>query len=436
MAHRDGAPRAADTVTSPTGATPAEAGTVDAAATAEAQNLTATGGPAVPVTAPQPVPETVPPSAAAEAAEAEPTGRRARLPRPSSARTPSFGLSLAAIRQRNASSSEGTAELRRSLADKEAQTNELREALDALRRTLDDTAPPSRPAEEPPATGGRRRRGLLLLVAVLALVALAGTFLLTRGDGGAVVADPLPAPSTQAPSPSVAASSAPVATSAPDVTPAPSSAPAPAVTTTPLPWRDGPVLDPPGIPTTGPGIDAPGTDVTVAIDPDLKHIDVYERAVFPAARPSVSLVLPDVASWGTTLTGFDPVVENLQVELDGRAVRPRQEAAGWFAIPPAGQQVTRVVLRYRVSGTFVNLNGAGSVRRTIGVPSFTSSGSSESADPVRIRIDDPRVLNLNCLSAAAGTTICADRAGTTWTATLPSDASPVAIAVADVKPLR
>lgn len=435
MAHRDGAQRAADTVTSPTGATPAEAGAVDAAATAEAHDLTATGGPAVPVTAPQPVPETVPPSAA-EVAEAEPTGRRSRLPRPSSARTPSFGLSLAAIRQRNASSSEGTAELRRSLADKEAQTNELREALDALRRTLDDTTPPNRPADEPPATGGRRRRGLLLLVAALAVVALAGTFLLTRGGDGAVVADPSPTASAQAPSPSATGSSAPVATSSAPVPPAPSSAPAPAVSTTPLPWRDGPVLVPPGIPSTGPGIDAPGTDVTVAIDRDLQHIDVYERAVFSAARPSVSLVLPDVASWGTTLTGFKPVVEDLQVELDDRAVRPRQEAGGWFAIPPAGQQVTRVVLRYRVSGTFVNLNGAGSIRRTIGVPSFTSRASSESADPVVIRIGDPRVLNLNCLSAAAGTTICADREGTTWTARLPSDASPVAIVVADVEPLR
>ena len=202
-----------------------------------------------------------------------------------------------------------------------------------------------------------------------------------------------------------------------------------------MPWRGQTLLTPPAAPTTGPGVDAPGTDLTVAIDADLKHVDVFERAVFTAPQSAVTLALPPATAWGEGLADAEPVVSDLQVVLDGVAVKPSRTDAGWYALPAAGGTVTKVELRYRVAGTIVKYAGSKPGRRSIGVPAFTGQGSLDASAPVHVTVDDPRVENVYCLTAQTGTGVCADGGTDGLTATLGTGDSPVVLLQADLVPL-
>ena len=427
MAHRDGATGAADTV-DPKGSTRDDAG--EDAVTAQDPQQPAGDGEQAADGATAAVGDSA--DAPDSPAEAEPTsggsGRKHRLPRPATSRTPAFGLSLGAIRQRASGGDEDTAALRRNLADKEAQTAELREALDALRQALDDTTPPKGPDAVPPA-GPRRRRGPLLgLLALLAVVVVVVVAVVaTRGSDGTGTATP---PSTVSPTAPASASTG----TGPATTPTSSASSAPAVATTPMAWRGQSLTTPPAAPTAGPGVDAPGTDLTVAIDADLKHVDVFERVVFREPKTALTLALPPATAWGASLAGAAPVVSDLQVLVDGVAVRPQRRDAGWFALPPNGSTVTKVELRYRVAGTIVAYAASRPDRRSIGVPSFTGQESFDAAAPMHVTVDDPRVENLYCLSAQGGTEICA-AGGTDGLSATRTAGSPVVLLQADLVPL-
>lgn len=444
MAHRDGATGAADTV-DPTGTARDDAGE-DAVTAQGPQEHAGDGEPADGATASvgdstdqAASPDAPPAAASAASAEAEAaaggTGRKHRLPRPATGRTPAFGLSLGAIRQRAAGGDEDTAALRRNLADKEAQTAELREALDALRQALDDTTPPKGP-DAVPAAASRRRGPLLGLLALLAVVVVVVVAVATRGGGSGTATPPSASPSASAPPSSArpSASATQPAASPSASAPTASASSAPAVATTPMAWRGQSLLTPPAAPSTGPGVDSPGTDLTVAIDADLEHVDVFERVVFDAPRTTLTLALPPATAWGSSLAGAAPVVSDLQVVIDDVAVRPQRRDAGWFALPPNGSTVTKVELRYRVAGTIVNYEGSKPARRSIGVPSFTGQGSFDASLPLHVTVDDPRVQNLFCLSAEGVTGICA-AGGTDGLSANLTGGSPVVLLQADLVPL-
>ena len=470
MAKRDGAARAAETVADPgrtgpsdgdlafgaSGSPTATSAAAAAPAASPATGAEVTDPPAEPAGSTgddAPADEAPPEAAAAARTEVPatgrasgPQGRRGRFPRPSGPRTPTFGLSLAAIRgTRPPASTEGTEELRRSLADTEAQTNELRVALEALRRTLDDTThgrpPPPAEPERP-----RRRRTVLLLALGAALVAVAVAVALVITRGATVTAVPAPSASASAPVAPSATVSAPAPTAAPSVSPSASAAPsvsasvAPSVTTRPLPWRGGPVLVPPGVPASGPGVTTPGTDVTFAIDDDLLHVDVYEQAVLAEPTDVVTVALPPLDQWSGALAGaagpVTPTVEDLQIEIDGVPQRVQERGDGWFALPPTGSSATKVVLRYRLSGVAVRYAGSpNDRRRTVAVPPLTARGSLDASLPVTLRIDDPRVLTMTCTTATGNTVLCGDQPGSTMTGTIPAGAAPAAFFLVDLRRL-
>lgn len=373
-----------------------------------------------------------------EAAEPVVTGRRGRLSRPPGPRTPAFGLSLAAIRAPRSRAAAGdTEELRRSLAHTEAEANELREALDALRQALDDTTvagPASQPSPPP-----RRRRGALLLAAGAGAAALVvvGALVLTGGDETAPSAA-APAATVSTPAP-IASSPAPAASSPAPSSPAPSTSPSavPTLTTRPMDWPGGPVTAPPGLPATGPGVDAPGTDVTFAIGDDLRSVDVYEQVYLSAPSEQVGLGLPATSSWPQALAAAEPAVEQLQVEVDGRAVTPRTASGGWFALAPSGSSATRVVLRYKLTGTIVDLgdNPQSPDRRLVAVPGLTARTSTEAGAPVRYRITDPRVQGMFCVTPQRALALCSATSAGTVSATLPADGAPLVVLQADLRAL-
>ncbi len=452
MAKRDGAAGAAETVADPADAGPPDGDLALGAGSSPAGGAVDTPGPpAEPVTRDGAAAADEPPAAGAlPGAVQEPVavpavagvgaasqGRRAgRFPRPSGPRTPTFGISLAAIRgPRPVARTEGTEELRRSLADTEAQTNELREALDALRQALDHTSP-ARTAPAEPERPRRRPALILALAASLVAVVVVVALVLSRGDD-TVTASPSPAPSATASSPSASPSApSPSASAAPSVT----ASATPALTTTPLPWRGGPVIVPPGVPESGPGITAPGTDVTLAIDDDLRHFDVYEQAVLAEPADAVTVSLPPVTLWSGALDGaaeeVRPAVEDLQIEIDGVPVRVQERGEGWFALPPSGSRATKVVLRYRLSGVAVGYAGSpNAARRTVAVPPLTARASLEDSLPVTLRVDDPRVRTMSCTTAAENTVLCGGQQGSTTIGTIPTGAAPAAFFLVDLRAL-
>jgi hypothetical protein len=356
--------------------------------------------------APEPVDDGAPANAATG------TGRRARR-WPPGPRTPSFGLSLSAIRGSRPAAAEGTERLRRSLADQEAQTNELREALDALRQALDDTTPVRADAGGPPR---RRRRGLVVAgIAGAAVVGIvAGAVVL--GDDGDVTTAP------------VAPSAAPSAPSS-----VPSAAPSGA--TSPMDWRGGPVDRPPGLVSSGPGVTTPGTDVTAAIDDDLVSVDVYERVRLATPAPQLRLSLPATSAWPGDLARLRPQVTQLQVEVDGSPAQAREADGGWLVVAPPAATIADVVLRYKVTGVMANFDDGPGVRRLVAIPSLTGRTSLDAGLPVTTRVTDPRIEDAFCITADARWDLCASEADGTFTMPVPAGGSPVGILQADVRPL-
>ncbi len=303
-------------------------------------------------------------------------------------------------------SPEETAALRASLADSEAQTHALRAELDQLRHDLESgvSLAPAAPA------GPRRRTATRALtaaaVAGLATIGLA-VALVAGHDGSAGTTPTGPAPSGPAggaPAPGGGAVQAPLAT--PD----------------PLPWPGGAVSVPAGLPAAGPGIDAPGSDVTVAADPDQVHLDVYEQVVIPLPRPAQLQLAPAL------LTGLKPPlgtaalsVQDLQAEVDGRRgeLLPSGPANAWTLTLPAGATPARVVLRYRVTGAFVRQEPAPRGRVTVVLAPLSAPAELAAGMPVELRYLGAGVTAMTCPQAVQNLQLCGSPAGTSWQARLP-----------------
>jgi hypothetical protein len=175
-------------------------------------------------------------------------------------------------------------------------------------------------------------------------------------------------------------------------------------------------------------VDAPGSDVAVAIDPDQRHLDVFERVAFPA--PGVSRLefdTPDVSELTRTLGRRSvPVVEDLQVQLGDRVV-PVTDAGGGrlTAQVPDGRPVRTAVLRYRLDGALFQAPNS-PARRYYGVVTPLAAGTSLGAGrPVQVRVVGGDVRNVTCPLASAP--LCGQPQGSAWTARLPSGSGPVVL---------
>jgi hypothetical protein len=342
--------------------------------------------------------------------------------------------------------------------DQAADAGELREALSALRATLEgrppapstrapvtsapagsaDVAdaeappPPSSAADvdaasASPAQPARRTipRPALVAGAVVVLAALVALAL--RGGPGADRAAPVPSASASssasaASSTSGSAQPSPSGAGSATATPPPS----PHLATHPLPWPGGAVLQPPGLATGGPGANVPGLELTAALDPDGRHVDVYERLLL---RPGITSLVLSQADPGVPALRLAAGVRDLQVELDGRPVQPRTTGASWQVASPDGGPVTRAVLRYRLSDVFVRRAPAPPGRYTLVLRPLGAPAVLAARDPVVVRIDDARVGTVTCPTSRQP--LCGSVAGRLHTATLPADATAVVLAQVD-----
>jgi len=353
---------------------PADAAAADATPSAAADP---------PPTDPPPAdPEPADPAAVAPgAATGRPAARPSRRPNLGRGSGSAQGTPVTVVRRPAVE----TAALRESLADQEAQTAQLREALDELRQSLAAESLPPPPAPGRPR-GRRRLLWLLaaLVVAVLLAVAVAGVVnARTGGDEPAVVA------------------ASPIRPSAVPTGPTDGG-----VAATPLPWPGGPVLDPPGLATTGPGVDAPGADVMIAVDADRRHVNVYERLRFSTGVSSLALkpaALPAMAPAGRL--GTRPVPQDVQVQFGETPVPVTTTPGGSFvATVPGGGTATGAVLRYRLDRALYVLPGTPRPDRFSGVIALLGAVPVLAAgNPVRFRLDQTGVQSITCPGAPAAT---------------------------------
>jgi hypothetical protein len=310
---------------------------------------------------------------------------------------------------------DSTAALRESLDAKEAEAQDLRASIEQLRQELDveRTVPPSAGGGGAgvattdaygEAESSRRRPWWMLMLgaAVVALLLLLVASRFGAGSPGTTAANP-----GSSARPSGAASVEPSAAAPAAVTASSGTK------TSPMAWPGGvPVLVPPDLPTTGPGLDAPGAHVTFALDDDGRSFDSYEqlKREAPTTEP-LFLTLPSLPRTP------QPAVAGLQVELDGVAVPPAANPdGGWIVTSPGNKPYTTAVIRYRLtSATVVSRPGRGD--------SVVVALSGQSASKITFHTSDKRVILMSCQLANSGEELdpsCQQVSGTDRSATIDS----------------
>lgn len=312
-----------------------------------------------------------------------------------------------------------SSDLHATLANQEASAAELRQDLDDLRRTL-DAAPAARsgssrrPFRSSPVVAGAT--ALALAVALAAVVAVG---LAERPTGsGSPAGAPASVPTSAAPYPSVTTSGPSAATTTP-----PRSTPR----ASPLPnWPGRSVPQPSGLPARGVGADQSGTELTAAVVGD-RSVAVYERAVLTPG--GTTLVLHPAGSPGLarSLDAPPPAVQDLRAEVNGRPVAVTRTASGWSVPSPGGTKAARLTLRYQLTGALVRREPAPPGRYTLVLTPLAPSAGDGADRAVVVRISDPRVDELYC--PAAANQLCGRVDGDLHTATVPSGASPVVVAL-------
>ncbi len=186
-----------------------------------------------------------------------------------------------------------SAHIHESLDAHEAQAAELRRELDDLRRTLEPTDPGAVGGSHRRPKPSRRVRVLRVLVVLVVLAVAVGLALLLR-HRAAPAAAPAGAPAPSA-APSTTTSAAPGAAASVAGSAVPSTVASTVAGADLPPWPGRSVAQPPGLPATGPGADRPGSEITVALDPDRRHVEVYERAVLTPGAGPIALRPADAA---------------------------------------------------------------------------------------------------------------------------------------------
>jgi hypothetical protein len=192
-------------------------------------------------------------------------------------------------------------------------------------------------------------------------------------------------------------------------------------------WPGGAVLEPPGLTSTGPGATSPGLDLVAALDPDRTHVDVYERLLLRPGATTLDLAPAELGGLGPSLGIPADTVRDLQIELDGHAVRPARHGSGWHVTAPDGAGITRAVLRYRLTGVVLRQEPAPPGRVTIVLRPLGAAAMLAAHDPVTVRVEGPGVGTLTCPTSRSRL-LCGAPAGDAGLAMLPADATAVVLA--------
>jgi hypothetical protein len=323
---------------------------------------------------------------------------------------------------------------------REVRADELRDALYRLRTSLEGR--PAATGGAVPDQSGRRAPSVrAVLLACAAVLAVAGLAVVAAAAGTArretarreTVSAPPPSASSAPATPTPAAGTPSAITPISSAVPTPGSpnpsrwpSPSPGLTTRPQPWPGGAVLQPPGLPASGPGATAPGLELTAALDPDGRHVDVYERLVLRPGAPDLVLRRADLGRLAGALRSADGSVSGLQVELDGRAVRLESTGASWRAARPDGGNVSRAVIRYRLTRVFLRQHPAPPGRFTLVLRPLGAGVVLADHDPVVVRIGDARVGTMTCPTSRYP--LCGSGRAPIHTATLPGDATGIVLA--------
>jgi hypothetical protein len=309
--------------------------------------------------------------------------------------------------------------LHETLANQEASAAELRQDLDDLRRTL-DAAPASQPGSpRRPFRSSPLIAGAAAVILALALVAVVAAGLAERpGRSGSPTgaAASVPTSATHTPSTITTTSSGPAASrerSAPLAPPLPN-----------WPGRSVPV--PPGLPARGVGADDSGTELTAAVAAD-RSVAVYERAVLAQGATALTLQPAGSSRLARSLDAPPPAVQDLRAEVNGRPVPVSRTASGWTISAPNGSTASRLTLRYRLTGALVRREPAPPGRYTLVLTPLAPSAGDGADQAVVVRISDPRIDELYCPTAT--NQLCGRADGALHTATVPSGASPVVVAL-------
>jgi hypothetical protein len=324
-----------------------------------------------------------------------------------------------------------SSELHESLTSHEARAAELRQELDQLRRSLD--AGPVRPALE---AGRSRRRRLLPAVGVVLALGCGGLIAgLARSGGPVTAATGTPATPyvpAAAPTPFPTASAVASATGGPSTAASTSASPpgSASASAPPLPaWPGRTVPEPPGLPTSGPGADAAGTEVTAMIDPDGRGVEVYERAVLTSGPGRLTLRPAGSGQLARSLETAQPAVQGLRVEVDGTPVPAVPTGTGWTVVLPARSTPHHMALRYRLTGAIVRRDPAPAGRYTLMLTPLAPAAGAGAADAVVVRIRDSRIQEMACPDANADGQLCGSAQGDLHVATVPRGALPVVTAL-------
>jgi hypothetical protein len=305
----------------------------------------------------------------------------------------------------------------------QAETTELRAALDDLRRVLDDV-------DAAKVTPRRRRLPVVAITGGLAAVAVAGLVVsgtMTGDDTTGEVTnvsssgsdpDASPAQTAGAPVPgasSTAPSSAPTSVS--------TSAPTGAGSVTATPTGPQPsVVAPAALPADGPGVTVPGSSAVATIESRTGDVQIYEQFIpgTPQSALPLSLLQP-TALRGDAARARPQLKGELTVLLDGQQARAVPTGGNaWVAAPAAGARFTRAVLRYTVTGGFVLSTPSTKGRGLILLSPVTGSTGLQLGHPVRLITVGAQVNSINCPTLPAATTVCEQTPqGATHTALVP-----------------
>lgn len=176
-----------------------------------------------------------------------------------------------------------------------------------------------------------------------------------------------------------------------------------------------------------PGVDAPGSDVTVMAEGST--LRVHETVVV-ADGALLRLVLPDPSQVPSSKVAA-PRVEDVSARVGGLEVPARRSGDGW-TVDPGRAGPALVDLRYTLIGA-VERRAAGAGRALVVVAPLGAAASRGAGDPVLVRMTGARVLQAACLGARPDEELCGTSGADGWVARIPpSSQVPVVLLQVDL----
>jgi hypothetical protein len=190
------------------------------------------------------------------------------------------------------------------------------------------------------------------------------------------------------------------------------------------PWPGSSSGVPAVLASTGPGIDAPGTDIVVATQ-ERAVLEAYERVVLPSpGSDELTLTRFDRSRFPSITVGSGLTVADLSATTGGVPGRVQPTRNGWVVTDPRGGPVRQVVLRYRVFGATISTEGAKAGRALLLVWPLSAETSLRGGTPVIVRPDESRtrVREMLCPLAEPVDQYCGSARPAGWVGQIPARA--------------